>query len=99
MVRWNFSSFCFSFTFERLKCQEDVTNCKFQKMFCPGYIILRIQRHLCISWICAVCPFNYMCFHFKLFNPLHFGRLFQCNMLDKSICHFRGFRSILSLLV
>ena len=33
-----------------------------------------------------------------LLNPLHTGGLFHCYMLDKSICHFRGVRSILSLL-
>ena len=32
------------------------------------------------------------------FNPLYTGRLFRCYMLDKSICHFRGVRSISSLL-
>ena len=31
-------------------------------------------------------------------NPLYTGRLFHCYMLDKSICHFRGFESISSLL-
>ena len=30
-------------------------------------------------------------------NPLYTGRLFDCQMLDESICHFRGVRSILSL--
>ena len=30
------------------------------------------------------------------FNPLYTGRLFHCYMLN--ICHFRGIRSILSLL-
>ena len=30
-------------------------------------------------------------------NPLYTGRLFYCYMLDESICHFRGIRSILSL--
>ena len=29
---------------------------------------------------------------------LYKGKLFHCYMLDKSICHFRGVRSILSLL-
>ena len=33
--------------------------------------------------------------YFKLLYP---GKLFHCCMLDKSICHFRGVRSILSLL-
>ena len=28
-------------------------------------------------------------------NPVCTGRLFHCYMLDKSICHFRGVRSIL----
>ena len=32
-----------------------------------------------------------------LFNPLYTGELFHCYMLDKSICHFRGVGSILSL--
>ena len=32
------------------------------------------------------------------FNSLYTGRLFHNYMLDKSICHFRGVRSILSLL-
>ena len=36
--------------------------------------------------------------HNKMINPLYTGRLFQCYMLDKSICHFRGAWSILSLL-
>ena len=31
-------------------------------------------------------------------NPLYTGRLFYCYMLDKSFCHFRGVRSVLSLL-
>ena len=31
-------------------------------------------------------------------NPLYTGRLFHCYMLDESICHFRGVRSILLLL-
>ena len=31
------------------------------------------------------------------FNPLYTGGLFLCHMLDKSICHFRGVRSTLSL--
>ena len=31
-------------------------------------------------------------------NPLYTGGLFHCCMLDKSICHFRGVSSILSLL-
>ena len=30
--------------------------------------------------------------------PLYTGRLFHCYILDKSICHFKGVRSILSLL-
>ena len=30
-------------------------------------------------------------------NPLYTGGLFHCYMLDESICHFRGVRSILSL--
>ena len=34
---------------------------------------------------------------FSLLNPLHAGRLFYCYMLDKSICHFRVVRSVLSL--
>ena len=29
-------------------------------------------------------------------NPLNNGELFRCLMLDESICHFRGVRSILS---
>ena len=32
------------------------------------------------------------------FNPLYTGRLFHCYMLDESICHFRGVRSILPFL-
>ena len=31
-------------------------------------------------------------------NPLYTGRLFHCYMLDESIAHFRGVRTILSLL-
>ena len=31
------------------------------------------------------------------FNPLCTGELFHCFMLDKSICHFRGIRSIMTL--
>ena len=31
----------------------------------------------------------------KLFNLLYTGRLFQCYMLDESICHFRGVWSFL----
>ena len=31
-------------------------------------------------------------------NPLYTDGLFHCYMLDKSICHFRGVWSILSLL-
>ena len=31
-------------------------------------------------------------------NPLYTGGLFHCYMLDKSICHFKGGRSILLLL-
>ena len=30
-------------------------------------------------------------------NPLYTDRLFRCCMLDKSICHFRGVWSTLSL--
>ena len=30
-------------------------------------------------------------------NPLYTGRLFHCYMLDKSICHFQGVGSTLSL--
>ena len=30
-------------------------------------------------------------------NPLYTGRLFDCYMLDKSICYFRGVGSILLL--
>ena len=33
-----------------------------------------------------------------MFNPLETGGLFHCYMFDKSICHFRGVRSILWLL-
>ena len=33
-----------------------------------------------------------------LINPLYTGGLFDCCMLDESICHFRGIGSILSLL-
>ena len=32
-------------------------------------------------------------------NPLYTGRLFHCYMLDESLCHFRGVRSTLSLLL
>ena len=32
------------------------------------------------------------------FYPWYTGGLFHCYMLDESICHFRGVRSILSLL-
>ena len=31
-----------------------------------------------------------------LINPSYTGGLFHCYMLDNSICHFRGVRSILS---
>ena len=31
-------------------------------------------------------------------NPVYTGGLFHCNMLNESICHFRGVRTILSLL-
>ena len=31
-------------------------------------------------------------------NPLYTGELFHCYMLDESIHHFRGVRSVLSLL-
>ena len=31
-------------------------------------------------------------------NPLYTGGFFHCYMLDKFVCHFRGVRSILSLL-
>ena len=31
-------------------------------------------------------------------DQFYIGRLFQCYMLEKSICHFRGVRSTLSLL-
>ena len=31
-------------------------------------------------------------------NPLYTGGLFHCYILDESICHFRGVRSIFSLL-
>ena len=34
----------------------------------------------------------------KKVYPLYTGRLFHCDMLDESICHFSGVRSILSLL-
>ena len=33
-----------------------------------------------------------------LVNPLYSGGLFHCYMLDKSICHFRGVRSILLII-
>ena len=33
------------------------------------------------------------------FSPLYTGGLFHCCMLDKSICHFRGVESILSLIL
>ena len=36
----------------------------------------------------------FMCFNVY---PLYTGGLFQYYILDKSICHFRGVRSILSL--
>ena len=49
-------------------------------------------------WIYTACKLNYMNFHFWHFNPLCTGRLIQCYMLDKSICHIRGVGSILSLL-
>ena len=32
------------------------------------------------------------------FNPLHDGGLFRCDLLDESICHFRGVGCILLLL-
>ena len=35
----------------------------------------------------------------ELFNPLYSGGLFLCYMLDESICHCRGVRSSLSLLL
>ena len=31
-----------------------------------------------------------------IFNPLYTGGLYHCYILDKSICHFRGVRSVLS---
>ena len=31
-------------------------------------------------------------------NPLYTGGLFHCYMVDESICHFRGVRSLLLLL-
>ena len=34
----------------------------------------------------------------KSVNPQYTGGLFHCYMLDESICHFTGVRSILSLL-
>ena len=35
--------------------------------------------------------------HNYLLNPFYTDRLFQCYMLDESICHFRGVKSILLL--
>ena len=35
----------------------------------------------------------------SLLNPLYIGGLFQCYMLDRSICHLRGVMSILSLIL
>ena len=35
---------------------------------------------------------------FWIFNPLYTGGVFQYYMLDESVSHFRGVRSILSLL-
>ena len=37
-------------------------------------------------------------YHIEHRNPLYPGRFFHWYMLDKSICNFRGIRSILSLL-
>ena len=34
---------------------------------------------------------------YQFINPLYTGGLFHCYLLDESICHFRGVRSILSL--
>ena len=41
---------------------------------------------------------NITCFELnEKFNPMYTGGLFHCYMLDESISHFRGIRSILSL--
>ena len=32
-----------------------------------------------------------------IINPLYTGGLYHCYILDKTICHFRGVRSVLSL--
>ena len=42
---------------------------------------------------------NLHCLLRFFFNLLYTGRLFYYYMLDKSICHFRGVRSILLLLL
>ena len=36
--------------------------------------------------------------HKASLNPLYTGRFLHCYLLDKSFCHFRGVKSILSLL-
>ena len=35
----------------------------------------------------------------EVFNPLYASRLFHCYIIDESICHFRGIRSILCYFV
>ena len=37
--------------------------------------------------------------YFKMFSPLYSGGLFYFYMLDESICHFRGVKSVLLLFV
>ena len=47
---------------------------------------------------CLYCYSNKKFDKITWFNPLDSGGLFHCHMLDESTCHFRGIRSILSLL-
>ena len=50
-----------------------------------------------VAWILKLYP-GYDTDQFIL-NPLYTGGLFHCYMLDKFVCHFRGVRPILSLIV
>ena len=46
--------------------------------------------------ICTIYKKRYI--YISFLNPLYTCRLFHCNIMDESICDFRGVRSVLSVL-
>ena len=52
---------------------------------------------MCTTCICTL-PAYFTLDEMVIFNSLYTGRLFHCFILEETICHFRGIRSIVLLL-